>query len=121
MRELGDFYVEWTEWADKTFGKLPARRGGVVDHLLEEAHELHKAVTMEDINELLPEELATRPLTDDALEEAADVFVLLCHLTSDNREGFLNAIRKKMDKNKKRTWHPPDEHGVVRHVKGIHD
>lgn len=121
MASLDNLYSEWVEFADPTFGFMPARRQGVIEHLVEEVHELHDAVCMDDIDELSSEEVNSRPLTDHALEEAADVFVLLCHLTSNQKEQFYGAIRKKIDKNKARTWQPANENGVIRHVKGILD
>jgi GTP cyclohydrolase FolE2 len=52
-------------------------------------------------------------------EELADIFILWVGAV-DNSDLHLSdivaAIDKKMDKNVKRTWHPPDENGVVRHA-----
>lgn len=112
---LDTLYDEWVAFADETFGKMPFRRFAVIEHLSEEVDELREAIYDEkedcDIDFLSPH----------AVEEAADVFVLLCHLTSDNKGDFLRAVRAKMDKNYAREWQKPDALGVIRHVKGILD
>lgn len=48
------------------------------------------------------------------VEEMADVFILLSHL-SDGRD-LVGAVRAKLEKNKARTWGTPDADGVVEHV-----
>lgn len=66
----------------------------IATHLLREAMELHQ-----------------RP---DALDEAADVFMLLVGLT-EGRD-LVRAVREKLERNRRRIWGQPDADGVVEHI-----
>lgn len=79
-------------WGNATFTQSTSASKAA--HLLREATELKKE--------------------PDDLTEAADVFLLLAHLT-DGRP-FVEAVRAKLEANKLRTWGVPDAEGVVEHV-----
>jgi hypothetical protein len=65
-------------------------------------------------------ELAEHP---DDLEEMADILHLLVNLAALTRGGtngavaLWDALRAKFDKNKARAWQPPDDEGVMEHVR----
>ena len=77
---------------------------GAMNHIMEEVGELALSIQHND-----PEEKIA--------SECADIVILL--YTIANAYGFdlLDAVDEKMDVNIKREWHPPDEKGIVRHVK----
>jgi hypothetical protein len=58
-------------------------------------------------------ELAAHP-TDG--EEMADIFTLLIGSAAEAGVDLAAAVRRKLEKNKRRSWGAPDEHGVVQHV-----
>lgn len=80
-------------WANATFTKASPHSKAA--HLEREAKELRRD-----------------PLD---VEEMADVFILLCHL-SDGYD-LAGAVRAKLEKNKRRAWGEPDADGVVEHVR----
>ena len=84
--------LESIAWANATFRS--ASPSSKAEHLRREATEL-----------------AANP---GDLEEMADVFLLLAHL-SDGRD-LAGAVRAKLEKNRARTWGEPDAHGVVEHI-----
>lgn len=69
----------------------------------------------DEVRELWAAPLRDRP-HDAIREEAADCFMLLCHVA--HAEGFdlLAAAEEKFAAIQSRTWDEPDERGVVRHV-----
>lgn len=79
-------------WANATFGQANPHSKSA--HLLKEAIELRQQ--------------------PDDVEEMADVFLLLAHL-SDGHD-LVGAARAKLDKNRRRVWGKPDADGVVEHV-----
>lgn len=85
---------EVVTWAQETFG--PSTPEAKVAHLVEEAHEL-----------------AADP-TD--AEEMADVVMIVAHLAAGLGIDLNAAIRRKLEKNRSRTWATPDDRGVVRHI-----
>lgn len=90
---LEDLAAEATAWANATF--TSATNSSRAAHLRREA-----------------EELCRDP---DDLEEAADIFMLLAHLT--HGRDLAGAVRAKLEKNKARKWGTPDAEGVVEHVR----
>ncbi len=93
LPSLDALAVEARAWGNATFATAtPASKA---EHLRREAVELCRA----------PHDV----------EEMADVFLLLAHL-SDGLD-LAGAVRAKLDKNKQRTWGKPDADGVVEHVR----
>lgn len=84
---------EATAWANATFQQ--ATNQSRANHLVREAVELQKD----------PEDL----------EECADVFMLLCHIVQDPQR-LVDAVRAKLEKNKRRVWGVADAEGVVEHL-----
>lgn len=82
---------EVNAWGRETFGE--STNYARACHLLEEAHEL--------VHE------------PDDLEEMADIFMLISQC-ADGR--LAEAVRAKLEKNKRRQWGTPDANGVVRHI-----
>ncbi len=50
-------------------------------------------------------------------EEMADVVMIVAHLAASQGVDLAAEIAKKHGKNLKRWWGPPDENGVVEHVR----
>jgi phosphoribosyl-ATP pyrophosphohydrolase len=94
---LDALQTEIGSWSAVTFPN--SDRGTILRHLREEVEELFAA-------------------QDDELpHEIADCIMLLLHLAHKNGISARDAIREKFEICKLRKWGPPDEHGVVRHVK----
>lgn len=91
---LDDLREESIAFANRTFGSGRERRPSIIEHLKDELIELG-----DEPNDV---------------EEMADVFLLLAHL-SDGVD-LAGAVRAKLTKNLNRTWGKPDERGVVRHT-----
>jgi hypothetical protein len=108
MKTLDHLYDETVAFANAQFGVIPPRRLSAAKHLLKEAGELKKDIE----DNVAPETW---------LEEAADVFLLLSHLTSDDKSAFSQAIEAKLAKNRLRVWAEADAEGIISHVRGIHD
>lgn len=49
--------------------------------------------------------------------EIADLIILACAYAGIYGIDLDTAVREKMEINRKRTWAPPDENGVISHVK----
>jgi hypothetical protein len=109
--DLNDLYARWVTAADELFGPIADRRLGVINHLIEEVDELDTAVSA------CTNGTFKGPLDAAALDEAADVFMLLAHATSDCLPEFLKAIEKKIEVCRQREWLPEDSSGVRRHKK----
>lgn len=92
VESLDALREEAIAWGNRTFTQSTAASKAA--HLLREAHELRSA----------PHDV----------EEMADVFLLLAHL-SDGID-LAGAVRAKLEKNRRRRWGPPDAEGVVEHV-----
>lgn len=92
---LDTLRAEVISWANATF--TLANPHSKAAHLEREAKELRAA----------PRDV----------EEMADVFILLCHL-SDGHD-LAAAVRAKLEKNKLRAWGEPDAEGVVEHVAAL--
>lgn len=58
---------------------------------------------------------------DELPHEIADCIMLLLHLAHKKGISARDVIREKFEICRKRKWGPPDEHGVVRHVKEPHE
>lgn len=116
MIELQHLMNETGTWSDKTFGDgkfSQSRSISISYHLQKEAKELTEAL----------EKYFSDPSdanTDAALEEFADVILLLLdsagHFGMSARQMIMEGF-KKLEINKKRQWGKPDEHGVVEHVR----
>lgn len=78
--------VDIAAWCEKTFGPIEAQR------LVERAQE--------EMDELRVETLGYDKWTEDAVEEAADVVIILSRVP-----GLMDAVHRKMEKNKERQWH----------------
>lgn len=94
------------EWGDATFPSHHAADGrplpaGPVYHLVKEAEELRLAHELDE---------AKVP------DEVADVIILaltIAHLYGFSAE---DAVAAKMERNRRRRWGPPDEHGACQHL-----
>jgi len=112
IMELQKLMDDIREWSDATFGE-GQRTVPILHHLKKE------------VDELIEEVMADLELESDSgtsLTEFADTFMLL--FDAANHHGFtaaniLNAVRGKLEINKKRKWGRPDENGVVEHIKEI--
>lgn len=93
---LTNFQEQVAAWSSATFPLSNNKNRAA--HVLEEAHELVA-------------------VPDDPYE-AADIMLLLLHHAQVNGYDLLTATKKKFEIIKKRQWLPPDENGIVRHVKG---
>lgn len=94
-------------WGDITFPQGTPR--AVMAHLSDEIQELAAEV------ELFMASPA--PTNGAALaEEAADCLLLLYHLAHKCGFDLEAEARRKLEKNRQRTWGEPDARGVVRHV-----
>jgi hypothetical protein len=92
---LDALLTEVRAWANATFGGME-RQPSKIAHLRKEVDELAKA----------PHDV----------EEMADVFILLAHI-SDGHD-LTGAVRAKFEKNKRRVWGKADAEGVIEHVRG---
>lgn len=90
---LDDLRSEVIDWANSTF--TVANPHSKAEHLRREAEELCRD----------PHDV----------EEMADVFILLSHI-SDGHD-LHSAVRAKLEKNKARKWGSPDAQGVVEHIR----
>ncbi len=93
MKEIGD-------WQSVTFSGQNIK--GMANHLVEEAHEVAKAIVWDE------------PVG----EELADVLFMLTALKNALGIDLALEAKRKLRKNKKRRWQPPDEQGRRHHVEG---
>ncbi len=102
-----------SQWHDETFGKGTPEGIGTCHHTIEECNELIKE--LQYWIDSPPPKNTTRQML--ALEEFADIFILMSVLATKWDTNLESYILEKMIKNKKREWSEPDENGVVRHTK----
>ena len=104
MKSLRQWQNEIANWGDKTFhhDDVAGSLNGCIRHLKMEVEELDEAVRY-------------RGLSNDAADECADIFILLCSICRLLNIDLLKAVIWKMGVNRKRRWHEPDAHGVVQH------
>lgn len=96
-------FEEITKWQNKTFGQAVAL--SKIAHLAEELQEL--------VNDL-------KSGNKDKRLEFADCFILLFGAAASDGmsyEKILEAIEEKMLINYQRKWGPPNENGVVNHIR----
>lgn len=89
--------------ADWALRELPEKRTlrGILSHIIEEVDEAREA----------------RDISQNAMgEELADIVILTCDAATKCGIDLPLYIRRKMQKNFRRTWHAPDDSGIVRHV-----
>lgn len=98
--------TEIGSWSDITFPNSTPET--IMRHLDKEVVELKDA---HDVDGLFPKTKSDLPY------EVADCIMLLLHLAHKKGFSARDAIREKFEICKKRKWGPPDEHGVVQHVK----
>jgi NTP pyrophosphatase (non-canonical NTP hydrolase) len=91
---LAELVREIGVWNRETFPTVTLK--AKAEHLRREAIEL--AQDLNDENEM------------------ADIFILLAGIVDYLGVDLAQAVEKKMAKNRKRKWGPPDEHGVVEHI-----
>lgn len=103
------------QWHYDTFGpsKNPMTNG-IINKAIEECHELIKA--LEDWKES-NQWTDTERLRGEAMEEFADIFIVMSVWASRKGDSLEEAILHKMIKNKLRQWGPVDENGISRHTK----
>jgi len=98
-----ELFKEVIEWQEETFGEATAL--SKVMHLKEEVEELAVDVVSKGPFRRL---------------EFADCFMLLFGAAAADGmsyEDICEAVKEKMEINRKRTWGKPDENGVVNHIK----
>jgi NTP pyrophosphatase (non-canonical NTP hydrolase) len=91
---MNTFQKNIKEWGLKTFPM--ATKDSIICHLQKEVKELKESYNP---------------------EEAADCFILLCHLANKLGCDLLEEAEKKMVINKQRKWGKPDKDGVVEHIR----
>lgn len=94
MKTLTQLQKEISEWASATFKHQTIQ--SKVEHLRDEVNELYDAPT-------------------DG-EEMADCLILLANLADLSGIDLFEEAEKKLAKNRLRTWGPPDERGVCKHI-----
>ena len=99
-------------WGERTFPDSTLR--SIMAHLREEVAELHDAVERQEVHDDI-EERTTGAYRHEIAEEAADVLMLVLHLS--HRCGFSlhHAAREKFAENQLRTWRD-DGRGYAKHV-----
>lgn len=110
---LDELYRRIAQWQNETFPE--ATPASASEHLRREALELWACYwdDWEPGRPLIPK--VKRPPHAERAEEAADVFMLLVKVCEADGIDLPAAVAKKLEKNKRRVWKAPDEHGVVEH------
>ena len=90
-------------WGVKTFKHTKKNINGIIAHLSRELTELHLA--------------QLKHKKADVQNECADMLILLCSVAHLYDFDLLDAAKQKMQTNYERTWSPPDEDGVIEHVR----
>lgn len=103
-----------SQWHRETFGVTEGQVEGMVNHTIEECDELKDDLSCYN---LLASGEYKETHKQQALEEFADIFILMSALATKWDTNLESYILEKMIKNKKREWSAPDENGVVRHTK----
>lgn len=101
--EIEEVFNDIVKWQRKTFETSTALSKTI--HLYEEVKELGKSITNNEEN---------------FKAELADCFILLFGIADISNMTFketIFCITEKMQINKQRNWLPPDESGVVKHIK----
>lgn len=112
MNRLQQLVDEIGQWSDTTFGDV-SNGFSKVKHLEKEVFELADAIRYSTENS---------PADVDLRYEFADCFMLLfdaakkCNFTVDD---IMDAMREKLEINRKRKWGDPNEHGVVEHIRTV--
>ena len=99
-----DLFEEVTRWQKNVF-KDKINTFGLLTHLVDEAYETQSAVKHNDPDKRL---------------EFADCFILLMGAAKADGmsyEDICQAIKEKLEINKKRVWNEPDSNGVINHIK----
>lgn len=96
---LDSIAEEVITWGQSTFPHVEAH--SLAEHLRREAHEL-----VEDSTNA---------------SEQADIFILLVQIAHRTGVDLAEAVREKLEINKRRTWKAPDAQGVVEHQEEIPD
>jgi hypothetical protein len=103
MSDLTEFQKNVGNWGVKTFPELTI--AGLVAHIKKEILELEEALFFKN--------------KQGVSEEASDLLILLLGIA--HRVGFdlLETAEEKFDVLLLRDWMPPDEHGVIEHVRDL--
>jgi hypothetical protein len=120
--EIQKIQDEIKKWSDETFGKY--RNGSpMINHLKREIDELinamgdyHRGIYSNSVERGI--ELRNKKI-DRIKMELADCFILLFDSAAHeqiNINGIVNAIKEKLEINKKRKWGRPDENGIIEHI-----
>jgi len=107
---LDTLRVEVIAWQHETFVHRTAR--SIATHLEREAIELRREVQVQSTPWCEGNPRAEQPLEG----EIADVQLLLWGLADEVGVDLVAAVRAKLERNKRRTWGPPDADGVVEHT-----
>jgi len=89
-------------WGSDTFGHQADPEGSlvaIVNHMEKELVELRDALSVGSIS-----------------EECADIFILMCSVAHVHGFSLKDAVRSKMEINRKREWGEPDSDEVIEHV-----
>lgn len=103
---LDALQTEIGSWSDATFPN--STPDTMLRHLRKEVEEVGDEIKADEI---FPNSKSKTP------HEIADCIMLLLHLAHRKGISARDAIREKFEICKKRKWGPPDEHGVIHHVK----
>lgn len=98
------------DWQRKTFGKNTAHISGMTKHLLKEVIEIREATLDIDTQSKNPIEYVEK-----IQNELADVIILTAGLADAYGIDLEDAVKDKMNVNKKRKWKQPDQDGVIEH------
>lgn len=99
VHSLDDLRLESIEFANRTFGRGFLRRPAILAHMKREIKEIEDDLETGRFDPI----------------EAADIFLLLAHLT-DQVDDFPEVVARKLARNKARTWGEPDAEGVIQHT-----
>lgn len=98
MTDFRDFEKEMCDWGDETFPNGTPET--IIAHLKRELIELEQAVD-----------------SNGQAEEVADCFMMLLHLARKTNRDILAEAQRKFEIVKLREWAPPDDQGVVEHIR----
>jgi len=119
MKELQDFVNEVSAWAAQTFPASSHMALPKLHHLRKEVDEL--IYEMEHTGHAM--EIFEAEMQDKKVrEEFADCVILLLQAVDRygmSMEDMLNEAKSKFRKAQSRKWGPPDEHGVIEHIRDI--
>lgn len=110
---MEDIFEKMSAWQRETFPQMTTE--GALAHLKKERREALRELR------LLQKETegeARQVILASLLEEMADMVFMMNQIALvESGETLGKAVAAKLEKNKRRTWHPANEEGVYLHVK----